>query len=264
MLDSAPEHSSFPLIDNDAQQANRLGDAPRRIVPLERLGAFIEVFLCSGFPTQMFVLSALTQLGMPLKAADGNWSSQFIIAMSLIDMVLVLALVYVFLRAHRERLTEFLLGARRPAREVVLGVLLIPASFVLVVIVLALILTVKPSLHNVAVNPFERMLQTPRDAAIFAFVFMLAGGVREEIQRAFIIRRFDQYLGGGIVGVIVYSAVFGLGHMDQGHAAAIATGALGAGWGSVYLVRRSVVAPMISHAGFNLMQLLKYVALAAR
>lgn len=268
MLESAPEPSSFPLIEHEAEPPTRVEEPqrtqPRRIVPIERLGAFIEVVLCSGFPTQLFLLTALTAIGMPLKTPDGGWSSQFVIAISLIDMVLVVGLVAVFLRAHRESFSEFLIGARRPAREVLLGILLIPAAFILVIVVLALVLALKPSLHNVQVNPFERMLQTPRDAAVFAVVFMLAGGVREEIQRGFIIRRFDQYLGGGVVGLVLYSAVFGLGHVDQGYAAVIATAALGAAWGGVYLARRSVVAPMISHAGFNLAQLLKYVSLVAR
>ena len=49
----------------------------------------------------------------------------------------------------------------------------------------------RPSLNNVPVNPFERMMQTPQDAAVFALVVMLAGGVREEVQRGFIVRRFD-------------------------------------------------------------------------
>jgi membrane protease YdiL (CAAX protease family) len=50
--------------------------------------------------------------------------------------------------------------------------------------------------------------------------------------------------------------------VEQGYAAAIATGVLGAGWGVVYLLRRSVIAPVVSHAGFNLAQLVKHVTLA--
>jgi membrane protease YdiL (CAAX protease family) len=107
------------------------------------------------------------------------------------------------------------------------------------------------------------MLQTPGDAAIFAFVVTFAGGVREEIQRGFIIRRFDSYLGGAAAGIVLYAGVFGLGHLEQGYAAAIATGMLGAFWGIVYWKRQSVIAPMVSHAGFNLAQLLKFVTLAA-
>ena len=39
---------------------------------------------------------------------------------------------------------------------------------------------------------------------------------------------------------------------------AIATGTLGLYWGAVYLRRRSFVGPMVSHAGFNLIELLQY------
>jgi len=234
----------------------------RPTLPVERLGALIEVFLCSGFPTQLLVFGALTQAGLSARGGDGSLSPGFIAAWALSDMVLVLGLVYVFLRAHGEGVRDFVLGARRPAREIVLGVLLIPAAFVAVVLVLAIVLVLRPSLNNVPVNPFERMMQTPQDAAVFALVVMLAGGVREEVQRGFIVRRFDQYLGGGLIGVAIYSVVFGLGHIEQGYAAAIATAALGALWGCVYYVRRSIVAPMVSHAGFNLGQLVKYVSLS--
>jgi membrane protease YdiL (CAAX protease family) len=251
VLDPAPESPPYPPPGLDV---------PRPAVPVERLGALIEVFLCSGLPTQLLVFQALTRFGMSVRGADGNWSPAFIVALALIDMVLVLALIWLFLRAHREPLKEFVLGPRRLGRETLLGIALIPAALVLVVLVLAVILAVRPGLHNVPVNPFERMLQTPRDAAVFAVVVMLAGGVREEVQRGFIIRRFDQYLGGGPLGILAYSVVFGLGHIEQGYAAAIATGTLGAAWGLVYWRRQSIVAPMISHAGFNLAQLVKYVS----
>jgi membrane protease YdiL (CAAX protease family) len=228
---------------------------------MERLGAFIEVLLCSGLPTQLLVFSVLTAMGMNARTPDGGWASPFVITMSLVDMVLVIGLVCLFLRAHREPIRDFVLGGRRVLGEALLGLALIPAAFVLIVVLLAVLLAIEPGLQNVTVNPFERMLQTSRDAAIFAFVAMFAGGVREEIQRAFIVRRFDQYLGGGLLGVAIYGTIFGLGHLDQGYAAAIAIGVLGAAWGCLYWVRQSVVAPIVSHAGFNLAQLLKYMAL---
>jgi membrane protease YdiL (CAAX protease family) len=260
VLDSAPEPSPVPFLESpEAPIAT-----PRPTLPIERLGAFIEVLLCSGFPTQLIVFGALTGLGMQPRTTDGGWSSSFVITMSLVDMVLIVGLVHLFLRAHGESIRDFVLGPRRAWREAALGLALIPAAFTLVVLVLAVVLFFNPGLHNVAVNPFERMLQTPRDAVVFALVAMFAGGVREEVQRGFIIRRFDQYLGGGLVGIAIYSGVFGLGHLDQGYAAAIATGVLGAAWGCLYWTRRSIVAPVISHAGFNLTQLLKYVTLAAR
>jgi membrane protease YdiL (CAAX protease family) len=123
------------------------------------------------------------------------------------------------------------------------------------------VITLAPQLHNVQKNPMEDLMRNPSDAAVFGIVVMIAGGLREEIQRGFILHRFSQYLGGGVVGVVVHSAAFGLGHVDQGWDATIAVGTLGAIWGTIYLMRRSVIAPMVSHAGFNLAQLLKFMVL---
>ena len=80
------------------------------------------------------------------------------------------------------------------------------------------------------------------------------GGFREEMQRAFVLHRFEQYLGGAAVGLIVFSIGFGLGHALQGWDATVMTGILGAFWGIVYLRRRSFVAPLVCHAVFNLVE----------
>ena len=144
---------------------------------------------------------------------------------------------------------------------VFIGVALVAVAFLVVATILSIVLTWAPQLHNVARNPLEDMLTNRTDAAIFAVVVMLAGGVREEVQRGFIVHRFGQYLGGGLYGVLFYSVFFGLGHYEQGYDAAIATAVLGFIWGLTYLVRGSIVAPVVSHAGFNLAQVLKHVAL---
>jgi membrane protease YdiL (CAAX protease family) len=147
------------------------------------------------------------------------------------------------------------------AREAALGLALMVPILIFASLVLLTLVKLVPELHNVRRNPFEDMLQNRRDASLFAIVATIAGGVREEIQRGFILHRFRQYLGGGSIGVLIYSVVFGLGHVDQGWDAAITVATLGAIWGTIYLTRRSIIAPMVSHAGFNLAQLIKYVAL---
>jgi len=234
---------------------------PLSILPVQRLGAIVEVLLCSGFPSQLFLIAVLAGFGMPLRTAEGLLSPAFVFTLSLADAVIVVGLVFLFLNIHRESPRDVLVGTRRPGKEILLGLILLPFVFMLVVVILALVLTYAPQLHNVPRNPLEDMLQNRQDALIFGVVVMIAGALREEIQRGFILHRFDQYLGGGAVGVVVFSALFGLGHIDQGIDAAIATGLLGAAWGTVYLMRRSIIAPMVSHAGFNLVQLVKYVAL---
>ncbi len=113
-----------------------------------------------------------------------------------------------------------------------LGLLLIPIAFGIAIVVMLTVRRFAPSLHNVADNPLQELLRSPRDAWLFALVVVVAGGVREEIQRAFLLHRFDVWLGGGVVGLVVTSVAFGAGHFDlQGLDAGIATGLLGAFWG---------------------------------
>ena len=247
-----------------AHEADGLTPAAPQVLPVQRAGAVIEVLLCSGFPTQLLLIGLLSSIGLRMQTESGRLSSLFVFTVSLLDTVLVVGLVFLFIRAHGESARALLLGSRSILREALLGVILVPILFIFVFIVLALILTFAPQLHNVARNPFEDMLQTPRDTLAFALVVMIAGGVREEIQRGFILRRFQQYLGGGAVGLILFSVVFGLGHIEQGIDAMLATGLLGAAWGGIFLARGSIGAPMVSHALFNLAQLIKYVGLAVR
>ena len=102
-------------------------------------------------------------------------------------------------------------------------------------------------------------MRTPLDTAIFGVVAILAGGVREELQRAFILHRFDQRLGGAWVGLFFFSVLFGALHFNQGFDVAIAVGTLGVFWGVLYIKRRSAILPMVNHAGFNAAQILQLV-----
>lgn len=229
--------------------------------PIERFAALVEVFLVSGFPTQLLLVATLHSFGMAMKTADGGMSPRFVFTVSLVDAVLVVGLVVMLLHARHESVRRVLIGRGRVPREVLFGVALIPVVFLLVISVMVLVLTYAPSLRNVPRNPLEDLIRSRSDAIIFAIVVMIAGGIREEFQRGFIVHRFEGFLGGGAVGVLVYSIVFGLGHFEQGWDASIVTGFLGVLWGLVYLRRRSIIAPMVSHAGFNLAQVVKAVAL---
>jgi membrane protease YdiL (CAAX protease family) len=172
--------------------------------------------------------------------------------------VLLIGLVLLLLHAHGERPRDVLFGRRPIVGEAILG---LPMILIALGIAAAVLLTVQrfaPTLHTVEQNPLQDLLRSPRDAWLFALVVIVAGGVREEIQRAFLLHRFEVWLGGGLAGLVVTSAAFGAGHLLQGVDAAIATGLLGAFWAAVYLRRRSSVAPMVSHAGFDLLQIVQF------
>lgn len=249
MLDPAPDVIEPPVV------------LPPAILPVERATAALEVILCSGFPTQLIIVSVLAGLGMKVRLADGRLSPPFVFALTLLDTLLLVGLVLFFLRAHRESVREQLFGWRRTGREILFGVALIPASFFVVIAVLVLVQAIVPGLRNVPHNPLQDLVRDRWDAVIFAFVVMIAGGVREEIQRGFVLRRFEQYLGGGAAGLLIFSALFGLGHVEQGRDVALATAILGAFWGAIFLRRRSIVGPMVGHAGFNLAQVAKFLTL---
>ena len=223
--------------------------------------AFFEVILCSGFPTQLLLIGILRAAGMPIQSGEGGLNPQFVITISMMDAVVVIGLIVFLLRTRGESVRDVLLGRVRVLREIWIGIAMIPLVFFIVALIIGVVITWAPELRNVPRNPFEAMLTTRADAAIFAVVVMIAGGLREEVQRGFIVHRFGQYLGGGIYGVLFYSVFFGLGHYEQGNDAAIATAVLGLIWGLTYLKRRSIIAPVVSHAGFNLAQVVKQVAL---
>jgi membrane protease YdiL (CAAX protease family) len=233
---------------------------PPVVLPIERAAAALEAVLCSGFPTQIVIITVLATFGLQPRLADGRFNATFVFALTLLDTLLLVGLVCFFFRAHRESIREQLFGARRLGREMLFGVALIPASFGVMAVTLLLVHAVAPSLRNVLQNPLSELARTRSDALAFAFVVVLAGGVREEIQRGFILRRFEQYLGGGLAGLATFSLLFGLGHLEQGRNVAIATAVLGAFWGVVFLRRRSIAGPMVAHAGFNLLQVLNFLA----
>jgi membrane protease YdiL (CAAX protease family) len=106
-------------------------------------------------------------------------------------------------------------------------------------------------------NPLEGMIGSGVNMWLFLLLVIVAGGVREELQRAFLLHRFRADLGRPWLGLVITSMAFGMGHTLQGLDAAIITGALGAAWGAMYLTRGSALAPMVSHSLFNSGELLR-------
>ncbi len=217
----------------------------------QRLLALLEVLLCSSLPTQLLIASILGAIGVAPRIGD-QLSLTFVFVLSLTDTAVLIALMVALTRAHGDSPWLLWRGRAPLAREIVVGLMLVPVAVFMVAVLIGIIRTFAPGLHNVPENPLEALATGGAGgAAMFAVVAIVAGGIREELQRAFLLLRFERHLGGATVGVIVLSTAFGLGHALQGWDAAIATGTLGAFWAILYLRRRSSVAPIISHAGFN-------------
>jgi membrane protease YdiL (CAAX protease family) len=249
MADSLASPEGLPTTPNTGQTA-----AQRRMV------AIFEIVLCSSVPTQLALGFVLTLGGMSPTTASGALSLPYVLTLSLADTLLLIVLMVALLHAHGEDATSLWVGQRSVRKEVLVGVALIPAIFLSVVVLLNAIRLLVPSLHNVPTNPLEALAgDTAEEAVLFGLLAIVAGGIREELQRAFLLHRFEQHLGGARVGVVVLSTAFGLGHYVQGWDAVVTTAALGAFWAVLYLDRRSSVAPVVSHAGFNSLEILRVV-----
>ena len=126
-----------------------------------RVAAAGEVVLCSGFPTQLTLVVLFGLLGAGPTDGSGALSLGYVVTLSLIDAALVLALVWLLMRAHGEHPVATLAGGRPFRSEALLGLALAPAALVVVAAAFAILSRVAPELRNVPENPLEALITTP-------------------------------------------------------------------------------------------------------
>jgi membrane protease YdiL (CAAX protease family) len=236
----------------------------------------VEILLCSGYPTQILLGQVLVLAGLPPALPDGSlewygWgfpsfrtpafhlSSTFVFVLSVADTVLLLSLIVFLLVRRGERPLEVFFGRRPLLPEIGAGILSVPFVITVMIAFMVTIQRFVPRLHNVPNNPLEGFIGAGASLWLFLVVVIVAGGIREELQRAFLLHRFRGDLGQPWLGLFITSLSFGMGHTLQGLDAAIITGTLGAIWGTMYLTRRSALAGMVSHSLFNSGELLRAI-----
>ena len=225
-------------------------------LPLPKWFALAQAVAVSGIPTQVVIVVGLIFLAnWPLDG--GQISLEFFAIVGLLDTACIALLIRLFLTLSGETSRNVFLGRRRAWGEIWRGLALVPVAYIGVAAVVLTLRWIAPWLQTVETNPLEHYMRTPLEAGIFLVVVMLAGGIREELQRAFILHRFEQALGGVRIGLAVFTITFGLLHIYEGVDAAVAIGLLGLFWGVLYIRRRSVVMPMVNHACFNGLQVVQ-------
>jgi len=223
-----------------------------------RFRSLVEILLALGIATDQLALLILSPLGV---AADPLRSVIALAGVTTLSSCLLLALLGVLLRLRGEAPMPFLLGARRSIRgEVARGLLLIPLIFLGLYFLKSGFRHLLPGLYSGEKNVLEELMRGPWDLALFVAVVLFTGGIREEVQRAFVIRRFEQGLGPATLGAFFYAVFFGFGHLIQGRDEAIMAGILGLLWGLLFAARRSVVAPAVSHGLYDALELIRYYA----
>ncbi len=216
-----------------------------------------DILLCSGYPSQLLIAQLLSIAGVRPMLPDGGLSGTFVFALSLIDTLVLVSLMIALLIRRGERPLQVFFGNRPPAAEAAAGLLSLPMILVVVIGVTVAIRRFAPALHNVPDNPLEGLVGSGLSLWLFLIVVIVAGGVREELQRAFLLHRFRSDLGQPWMGLFITSLAFGLGHTLQGLDAAVITGVLGAIWGAMSLTRGGAMASMVSHSLFNSGELLR-------
>ena len=172
--------------------------------------------------------------------------------------------VTVLLRAAGERLGD--LGFRLPtAREaLVIGAPLTLALFVVSNVVLNSALA--SILGGGSSRSIAHLFRDPAQAPLWVLTAVIGGGFAEELERAFILTRFEKLFGrAGLIAALTLSTiVFGLGHLYQGPAGAISAGFTDLAMAFVYLRRRRVMDAMLVHAAFDLLGIAAAYALYGR
>src|SRR4051812_1570953 len=102
---------------------------PPAVLPIQRAAAALEVILCSGFPTQIVIITALSLFGMKVHLPGGGLSPAFVFALASLDTVLVVGLIAFFMRSHGESMRAQLFGLHAGRREMLIGLALVPVSF---------------------------------------------------------------------------------------------------------------------------------------
>jgi membrane protease YdiL (CAAX protease family) len=227
---------------------------PKRIW-IDRAQALFEVLLLSGLVSSLFASLpiVLREAGRKELLANVRVLSGYL----LLDSLITFILLFLIMKAHGE--TPAWLGFRRQRwrSNIFLGLAIVPILLVLNGLIIAVFQVFFPRLFMDR-NPLAELIHTPQDLGLFIFTALIAGGIKEEVQRAFILRRFQSDLGGAWLGLILWSAAFAAGHYIQGAQGVVAAGIYGLIFGLAYLWRGNLVVPIVSHAAYDTLALLGY------
>jgi hypothetical protein len=221
----------------------------------DRIQALIEVLLLSGLVSGFFAV-----LPFSLRARGNLSLTKDVTTVALyllLESWIALVILYAVMRAHGETPRDLGWRTRHWRSDSIIGAALVPALFLFSAAVNYSFRTWLPH-YYVDQNPLTQTIQTPRDLGLFLVAALIAGGIKEELQRAFILIRFRDHLGGSGLGLLVWSVAFGAGHYVQGPQGVVSATLFGFMFGLVYLARRSLIAPIVAHSLYDTAAILGY------
>ena len=220
-----------------------------------KVQALFEVLLLAGVVSSLLAMLPFAFSASPREHLLDNAGDA--IAYLLLEAAITLLLMFLVMRAHGETLTWLGLSWTRWGVNVLAGLEIVPVLFLLNLVVSLIFQTFFPK-YFMESNPLAELVRSPQDLLLFTIAALIAGGFKEELQRAFILRRFQAYLGGAGLGLMLWSIVFGLGHYLQGVQGVVAATLFGLIFGAVYLIRGNLIIPMAAHGAYDTLALVGY------
>lgn len=222
---------------------------------MDRLQALLEVLLLSGLVSSFFATLPFAAIHGKsfLDVAGAGTISAFILLEASISLLLILLV----LRMHGEHLRDFGLRSDGWMSHAAVGLALVPILFLANALMAGAFRLFLPK-YFLDHNPLIDMVKTRRDLLLFLCSALYAGGFKEELQRAFILTRFRSHLGGVSAGLVIWSLAFGAGHYVQGLQGIAVASVYGMLFGILYIVRGSLIAPIVAHAVYDVLALLGY------
>ena len=165
---------------------------------VDKLQAFFEVVLMSGLFSSFVATVPFTL--QKHRTADLLQSVHVVTGFVLLEAAITFAILALILAAHGETLADLGLRWDLWRSQLILGLILVPLLFLLNGLVGGVFRVFLPKFFTER-NPLMDIIHTRRDLGMFMASVLIAGGVKEELQRAFILMRFRDHLGGAKLGL---------------------------------------------------------------
>jgi len=196
----------------------------------------------------LFASGTLHLFGVSMERVPG--SSGVLGLLLFLDATSTIACLWAMQRVRGRTFSTLGWSREGRTRELWLGLKILPVLILLMMLLSLLIEVFLP--HWVTrENLLLALIRRPVDLVIFLGASLYAGGVKEELQRAFVLSRFEEHLGGALPGLLLWSVAFGSLHLVQGPDNALKAGVLGVVLGLLYWKRQRLEGPMLAHALFD-------------
>ncbi len=218
-----------------------------------------EIVLISGIITDQIILFAISRLFKvsPEEIIKGR-NYELILLFLLLSTAIIFLFFYLFQKMdiQSEKKLEIPIFKDFSKRTIQISLTAFTFLFLFMLVTSPLI----KYFFNVDTfnNPLLENLKSGRDFLLMLICGVVGGALREELQRSFVLQRFEVIFNIPIVGLFIWSIYFAMGHLNQGVPAVFVIGFIGLGLGWLYLKFKKFDINFLTHTFFNIFTLLSF------